>query len=564
MLNLTVRPSHPRAAEHLAKAGIPPLLARLYAARGIQDSQQIRHTLHQLEPFGSLLQIEAVAARLSEAISRQEKILVVADYDADGATACALATAGLRALGAQVAWLVPNRFDDGYGLTAEIVAQAALHAPQILLTVDNGIAAFAGVEEARRRGIEVIVTDHHLPGETIPDTLIVNPNQAGCAFPSKNLAGVGVAFYVVMATRAELRRRGAFAQRPEPPLGDLLDLVALGTVADVVKLDDNNRLLVDAGLRRLRSGQGRPGLNALFRAAGRDPLRASAQDLGFTIGPRLNAAGRLADMGLGVACLLAEDDAAAQPLARELDRLNRERREIEADMQTQAAAILDTLDINNQRMTLTLFDPGWHQGVIGLLASRIKERHHRPTLIFADAGEGWIKGSGRSVPALHLRDALDQVDRRHPGLIARFGGHAAAAGLTLRREALDTFSAAFEAVAHETMSASDLERRIETDGALSPGERHLDNARLLRNAVWGQGFPPPTFLGEFTVQTQRLVGGMHLKLGLVADGVQNEAILFNHDQALPDRIQAVYRMEVNEFNGSSTLQLGIEHWSALS
>ncbi len=564
MLNLTVRHSHPRVTEHLIKAGIPPLLARLYAARGIQNSQQIRHTLRQLEPYGSLMQIEAAATRLANAITHQEKILVVADYDADGATACALATAGLRALGAQVAWLVPNRFDDGYGLTAEIVNQAAAHAPQILLTVDNGIAAFAGVAEAKRRGIEVIVTDHHLPGETVPDTLIVNPNQTGCTFPSKHLAGVGVAFYVMMATRAELRKRGAFAQQTEPPLGDLLDLVALGTVADVVKLDDNNRLLVDAGLRRLRAGQGRPGINALFRAAGRDPLRASAQDLGFTIGPRLNAAGRLADMGLGVACLLAPDDATALRLAHELDRLNRERREIEADMQAQAATILDRVDINAQRMTLTLFDPTWHQGVIGLLASRIKERHHRPTLVFADAGDGWIKGSGRSVSALHLRDALDQIDRRHPGLIARFGGHAAAAGLTLRREALDTFSAAFESIAHETMSASDLERRIETDGTLSPGERHLDNARLLRNAVWGQGFAPPTFLGDFTVQSQRLVGNKHLKLRLIADDIQNEAILFNHDQALPDRIRAVYRMEVNEFNGSTTLQLGIEHWSALS
>ena len=564
MLNLTVRHSHPRVTEHLIKAGIPPLLARLYAARGIQNSQQIRHTLRQLEPYGSLMQIEAAATRLANAITHQEKILVVADYDADGATACALATAGLRALGAQVAWLVPNRFDDGYGLTAEIVNQAAAHAPQILLTVDNGIAAFAGVAEAKRRGIEVIVTDHHLPGETVPDTLIVNPNQTGCTFPSKHLAGVGVAFYVMMATRAELRKRGAFAQQTEPPLGDLLDLVALGTVADVVKLDDNNRLLIDAGLRRLRAGQGRPGINALFRAAGRDPLRASAQDLGFTIGPRLNAAGRLADMGLGVACLLAPDDATALRLAHELDHLNRERREIEADMQAQAATILDRVDINAQRMTLTLFDPTWHQGVIGLLASRIKERHHRPTLVFADAGDGWIKGSGRSVSALHLRDALDQIDRRHPGLIARFGGHAAAAGLTLRREALDTFSAAFESIAHETMSASDLERRIETDGTLSPGERHLDNARLLRNAVWGQGFAPPTFLGDFTVQSQRLVGNKHLKLRLIADDIQNEAILFNHDQALPDRIRAVYRMEVNEFNGSTTLQLGIEHWSALS
>lgn len=563
MPTLTVRPYSLKVAEHLAQTGIPPILARLYAARGINDSTQIRHSLHQLEPYGSLKGIDAAARRLADAVQQHEKILVVADYDADGATACALATAGLRSLGAEVSWLVPNRFDDGYGLTAEIIAQAVPHAPKILLTVDNGIAAFEGVAEAQRLGIEVLVTDHHLPGENVPDTLIVNPNQHGCAFPSKNLAGVGVAFYLIIATRTELRRRQFFKGNNEPPLSDLLDLVALGTVADVVRLDDNNRLLVDAGLRRLRAGLGRPGINALFRAAGRDPLRASAQDLGFTIAPRLNAAGRLADMGLGVACLLAADETTAHDLARKLDQLNRERREIEADMQAQAATLLEQINIDDQRMTLTLFDAGWHQGVIGLLASRIKERYHRPTLVFADAGDGWLKASGRSVPALHLRDALDHIDRRHPGLIKRFGGHAAAAGLTMRSEGLATFSDAFEAVAHETMTAADLNRLIETDGALSPAEFRLENAKILRDTVWGQGFPTPTFLGDFTVCSQRIVGGKHLKLRIETHGIESDAILFNQEQPLPEQIRAVYRLEINEWNGNLSLQLGIEHWEPL-
>jgi len=564
MPTIAIRTCPAKITERLAQTGIPPLLARLYAARGIEDSAQIRHALHQLEPYGNMKGIDAAATRLADAILHHEKILVVADYDADGATACALATAGLRALGAEVAWLVPNRFDDGYGLTADIVAQAVPHAPKILLTVDNGIAAFEGVAEAQRLGIEVLVTDHHLPGERVPDCLIVNPNQHGCNFPFKSLAGVGVAFYCIIATRSELRRRGHFAIHAEPPLGDLLDLVALGTVADVVKLDTNNRLLVDAGLRRIRAGQGRPGINALFRAAGRDPLRASAQDLGFTIGPRLNAAGRLADMGLGVACLLAEDAATAHDLAQKLDQLNRERREIEADMQAQAAVILEQISIDDQRMTLTLFDAGWHQGVIGLLASRIKERHHRPTLVFADAGDGWLKASGRSVPALHLRDALDQVDRRHPGLIKRFGGHAAAAGLTMRHEGLATFTEAFETVARETMTAADLNRLIETDGALTPAEFRLESAQLLRNIVWGQGFPAPTFLGDFAVRSQRIVGGKHLKLRLFAHGIETDAILFNQEHALPEQIHAVFSLQVNEWNDKSSLQLGIEHWEPLS
>jgi single-stranded-DNA-specific exonuclease len=503
---------------------------------------------------------EAAGARLADGIARQEKMLVVADYDADGATACAVAMAGLSALGAKVDYLVPNRFEYGYGLSPEIARLAAEAKPDLLITVDNGIAANAGIEEARRLGMEVLVTDHHLPGETLPDALIVNPNQPGCPFPSKHLAGVGVMFYVLMALRAELRRRGAFSAKPEPDLRELLDLVALGTVADVVRLDANNRLLVTQGLVRIRKGLGRPGIQALFQVAGRKPERAGSEDLGFTIGPRLNAAGRLSDMGLGIECLLAGDKNHALPLAGELDQLNRERRGIEAEMQDQALALLEGIQVADGA-SLVLYDPAWHQGVVGLLASRLKERHHRPTLIFADAGDGLLRGSGRAIPALHLRDALDVVDRHLPGVILRYGGHAAAAGLTLRREHLDAFAAAFEAVARESLSEADLTRIIETDGELAPGEFTLENAETLRNAVWGQGFPAPAFQGEFTVQSQRLVGDKHLKLRLAGNGFSAEAMRFFQDTPLPARIQAVYRLEVNEWNGVRGLQLNLAHWA---
>ncbi len=565
MLNLVTRPCPAAAFERLRQAGLPPLLARLYASRGVTRQEELKTRLAELLPHTELHNCEAAGARLADAIQRGERLLVVADYDADGATACAVAMTGLKAMGAQVDYLVPNRFEYGYGLSPEIVRLAFERRPDLIITVDNGIAAHAGVQAARALGMEVLVTDHHLPAQSgdLPQALIVNPNQPGCPFPSKSLAGVGVMFYVLVALRAELRRRGWFAgHRTEPNLAELLDLVALGTVADVVPLDANNRLLVDQGLRRMRAGQARPGIVALFRTAGRDPARASVYDLGFVLGPRLNAAGRLADMSLGIACLLAEDADRALPLARELDRLNRERREIESDMQDQALAWLAAVDVA-EGWSLTLYDPAWHQGVVGLLASRLKERHHRPTLVFADGGDGLIKGSGRSIAGLHLRDALDRVDKRHPGLIRKFGGHAAAAGLTLRRDDFPRFAAAFEAVARELLSPTDLERVIETDGALHPEEYRLEPALVLREAVWGQGFPPPLFHGEFRVDSQRLVGDKHLRLRLSGNGLAAEAMLFNHDSPLPEGIQATYRLEVNEWNGRMSPQLTLEHWCPL-
>jgi len=565
MLNLVTRPCPSTAFERLRQAGLPPLLARLYASRGVERKEELKTRLAELLPHAGLLNCDAAGARLADAIQRGERLLVVADYDADGATACAVAVTGLKAMGAQVDYLVPNRFEYGYGLTPEIVRLAAERRPDLIVTVDNGIAAHAGVDAARRLGIEVLITDHHLPAQAggLPDALIVNPNQPGCPFPSKGLAGVGVMFYVLVALRAELRRRGWFAPpRAEPNLAELLDLVALGTVADVVPLDANNRLLVDQGLKRMRAGQARPGIVALFRAAGRDPARASVYDLGFVLGPRLNAAGRLADMSLGIACLLANDPDQALPLARELDRLNRERREIEADMQDQALALLETVDVA-EGWSLSLYDPAWHQGVVGLLAARLKERHHRPTIVFADGGDGLIKGSGRSIAGLHLRDALDRVDKRHAGLLLKFGGHAAAAGLTLRRDDFPVFAAAFEAVVRELLTPADLQRVIETDGPLSPEECRLDQALVLREAIWGQGFPPPLFHGEFRVDGQRLVGDKHLKLRLSGNGLTAEAMLFNQDAPLPEGIQATYRLEVNEWSGRMSPQLTLEHWCAL-
>lgn len=560
MLNLTPRPYSPAVAERLRLTGLPPLLARLYAARGVAAPGEMKHKLAELLPYREMKHCEAAAVRLADAIARREKLLVVADYDADGATACAVAITGLTALGANIEYVVPNRFEYGYGLSPEIARLAAERRPDLLITVDNGIAAHAGISEARRLGMDVLVTDHHLPGDTLPDALIVNPNQPGCGFASKNLAGVGVMFYVLMALRAELRLRGVFTDKTQPNLAELLDLVALGTVADVVRLDANNRLLVAQGLSRMQKGQARPGIRALFAAAGRKMERAGAEDLGFVIGPRLNAAGRLADMSVGIECLLAEDEATAKKLAGELDRLNRERREIEADMQDQALALLDGIAVH-EGASLTLFDPAWHQGVVGLLASRLKERHHRPTIIFADGGDGLLKGSGRAIPGLHLRDALDTVDRRAPGLILKFGGHAAAAGLTLRREDFNRFAAAFEQVARENLSAADLEKQIETDGELDPAECTLENAEAIRAAVWGQGFPAPAFHGTFTVQSQRLVGEKHLKLRLAGAGMAADAMLFFHDEPLPERIQAVFRPEVNEWNGARTLQFNLAHWS---
>lgn len=547
-------------AEVLRQSGHHPVLARVLAARGISSAKQLESSLGGLIPPLQLTNVERMAAILADAIAQQKRLLIVADYDADGATACAVSVCGLRMLGGQVEYLVPNRFEYGYGLTPEIVALAAQHKPDYLITVDNGIASIEGVRAANDLGIAVLVTDHHLPGDALPEAAcIINPNQHGCTFPSKHLAGVGVAFYLMLALRAEMRARGAFASQPEPNLTELLDLVALGTVADLVRLDDNNRILVEQGLRRIRAGKGRPGINALMKVAGRDPLRACAQDFGFSVAPRLNAAGRLQDMSLGIDCLLAEDAGEAQRMAQQLDALNRERREIEAEMHASALADLESFEPGDC-YSLSLYQPDWHQGVIGILASRLKERYHRPVIAFAQAGDGTIKGSGRSIPGLHLRDALDLVSKRHPDLLLRFGGHAMAAGLTIEESKFDIFSQTFEAIVRGLLTPAELECVIETDGSIAEEVIDLALADTLELQVWGQGFPAPEFVDVFRVVEQRIVGERHLKLRLENNGRRYEAILFNCNEKLPARIRAVYRLQANEYNDIRNLQLVLSYW----
>jgi single-stranded-DNA-specific exonuclease len=612
MPEITPRNTPPTAAQKLCESGYSPAMANIFAARGITDSKQLDTGFAGLLPFDNLKNVTEMARLLADAIAARKKLMVIADYDADGATACAVAVRGLRAFGAQIDFTVPNRFEYGYGLTPEIVLLAARSAPDILITVDNGIASVEGVAEANRLGMQVFVTDHHLPGDELPDaTCIVNPNQPGCEFPSKNLAGVGVMFYVLLALRAELRTRGAYAAQAQPKLADLLDLVALGTVADVVRLDQNNRILVQQGLQRIRAGCACAGIKALLQVARKIPARVSSQDLGFTVGPRLNAAGRLDNMSLGINCLLSNDDAEATSIAAKLDALNRERRSIETDMQDNALAALEHLEPSDN-FTLTLFDQTWHQGVIGILASRLKDKFHRPTIAFARSNNGEIKGSGRSIAGLNLRDALDLVSKRHPALIRKFGGHAAAAGLSIAESDFADFVAAFEDVAAGLLDVKDLTQRIETDGGLDADEMNLDIAQLLDQQVWGQGFPAPQFSDDFAVQNQRVVGEKHLKLQLrhvtprkeEADGfpaatqrpsrtgeasrlreqllggpahnkeleptltgptLNNqgklvEAILFGHNEPLPERIHAVYSLSVNEYNGTQSLQLIVRHW----
>ena len=548
------------AAQRLAAAGITPLLARIYAARGISDAAQLETGLDRLLPFTQLRNAQQMAVLLADAIAQNKKLLIVADYDADGATACAVGLRGLRAFGARVDFIVPNRFEYGYGLTPEIVQLAAQSKPDILITVDNGIASVEGVAEANRLGMQVLVTDHHLPGDALPDALcIVNPNQPGCEFPSKHLAGVGVMFYVLLALRAELRSRGAFTEQAEPNLGKLLDLVALGTVTDVVKLDENNRILVQQGLQRIRAGRACCGISALLQVARKPAAKASAYELGFVVGPRLNAAGRLDDMGLGIQCLLTDDPAEAAQIAAKLDALNRERRDIEADMQQAALAALEHINPTDSS-SLAMFDETWHQGVIGILASRLKDRYHRPVIAFARSQSGELKGSGRSIPGLHLRDALDLVSKRHPHLLQKFGGHAMAAGLSIREEHFDEFRSAFEAIVQSLLSPADLTRVIETDGTLAPADFSLEIAHSLEQQIWGQGFPQPLFEGEFSVQSQRVVGEKHLKLKLSAHAATYEAIRFFSADPMPEHIHAAYKLALNEYNGATTLQLIIEHW----
>ncbi len=547
------------ARKTLEQEGIDPVLARVYAARGIRSSGEMERSLDRLVPFGKLKNAGRMAEILADAVQEGKRLLIVADYDSDGATACAVGMSALAAMGACVDYIVPNRFEYGYGLTPEIVRLASEKKPDFIVTVDNGIASVEGVNEAKSMGIEVLVTDHHLPGDRLPDALcIVNPNQPGCEFPSKHLAGVGVMFYVMMALRAELRNRGHFDGK-EPNLAALLDLVALGTVADVVKLDANNRILVSQGLQRMRNGKARAGIDALFSVAKRDPSRASSYDLGFMLGPRLNAAGRLEDMSIGIECLLSRDAGRAFEFADRLDGLNRERKSIESQMQQEANATLESVDFEG-KYSISLFDPNWHQGIIGILASRIKDRHHRPSVAFARGNEGEIKGSGRSIPGFHLRDALDLVSKKHPGLILKFGGHAQAAGLTVREEDFSRFREAFEEAASALLSESDLEKIIETDGVLEASHMTLDLAKRMEQEVWGQGFPEPQFEGIFSVVNQRMVGEKHLKLKLGFGSRTFDAMLFFHADPLPDSVRAVYGLSVNEYNGSSTLQLLIRHW----
>ncbi len=560
MSKITQRPYPAETARQLAASGIAPLLARIYAARGIADAGQLDTDIKRLLPFSLLKNAEEMAGLLADAIADKKKILIVADYDADGATACTVALRGLSALGARVDFIVPNRFEYGYGLTPEIVRLAAKAMPDILLTVDNGIASVEGVAEAKRLGMPVLVTDHHLPGDTLPEAAcIVNPNQPGCTFPSKHLAGVGVMFYVLMALRAELRKRGAFAEKPEPNLGSLLDLVALGTVADVVKLDDNNRILVQQGLQRIRAGRSCAGIQALLRVARRQAAQASSYELGFIVGPRLNAAGRLEDMGLGIRCLLTDDAAEADDIAAKLDALNQERRSIEADMQDSALATLDAFDPADA-YSLSLFKEDWHQGVIGILASRLKDKFHRPVIAFARSQTGELKGSGRSIAGLHLRDALDLVSKRQPHLIQKFGGHAMAAGLSIREEHLDGFRQAFETAAQELLDTDALVKTIATDGTLDASEFTLGIARDLSRQVWGQGFPEPLFEDDFRVQSQRVVGEKHLKLKLMSPAGSFDAIRFFSAEPAPDNIHAVYSLGINEYNGRESLQLIVRHW----
>jgi single-stranded-DNA-specific exonuclease len=561
MTHIVTRNIPPRTAWQLEQQGLHPLLARLYAARGVQDRSELNYELKSLIPPTALTNATAAASLLADAIEADARLLIIGDYDCDGATACAVGVRALRALGATVDFLVPDRFKLGYGLSPQIVDVAAGLSPDLIITVDNGIASLEGVDRANQLGIATLITDHHLPGAALPAAdCIVNPNQPGCDFPSKCIAGVGVMFYVMLALRAELRERGFFADRPEPNFANLLDLVALGTVADVVKLDRNNRILVSQGLKRMREGKMQAGIAALFKATARDAKRASAFDLGFLIAPRLNAAGRLADMHLGIECLITDDPTRALQIAQQLDALNRERREIESGMQEQALLLLESLDTNAAAAGVALFDPSWHEGVVGILASRIKEKLHRPVFAFAPGEGGIVKGSGRSIPGLHLRDALDLVAKRAPDLLVRFGGHAMAAGATLRAEDFPRFRDLFAEVAAELLDPADLTRTLETDGTLEGGYLSLETARLLENEIWGQGFPAPLFLDNFDIEQQRVLKEKHLKLRLKKGNTRIEAIQFNFTtQPSENRLRAAYRLAINEYMGVENPQLMIEY-----
>jgi len=556
----------PRACWALEQAGIHPLLARLYAARGVQNSDELDDGLAHLLPPQTLKGALEAAQLLADAMAANLSLCIVADYDCDGATACAVALRGLRALGARrVDYLVPDRVIDGYGLTAPIAERVKAMGADVLITVDNGIASMEGVTRARELGLQVLITDHHLPASETPDAqVIVNPNQLGCDFASKSMAGVGVMFYVLLALRAELRRRGAYADRPQPKLDDLLPLVALGTVADVVKLDENNRRLVAQGLKRIRAGAMPAGVEALFRAAVRDARKATTFDFGFALGPRINAAGRLSDMTVGIECLMTDDPGRADELAKLLDSINRERRDIEGGMREQAFAIAETLFEDSQAApaAISVFDPDFHEGVVGIVASRIKDKLHRPTFVFAASAapgrENELKGSGRSIPGFHLRDALDLVAKRHPGVLLKFGGHAMAAGCSIPRTHLETFSQALAQVADEWLDAATLTRRLDTDGPLAPEYRRAEMVDTLHREVWGQGFAPPTFSEEVEVVSQRLVGEKHLALKLKHQGDAVDGIWFGHTEPLPKRVKLAFRLDADEWQGVRRVRFLVE------
>jgi single-stranded-DNA-specific exonuclease len=564
-------------SSELSAAPLPPALKQIYANRGVDRLDDITLPLSQLAPPSALKGAQAAAEMLADAIEFHASVVIVGDFDADGATSCALAVSLLKQMGLEeVTYLVPNRFEFGYGLTPEIVGIAAQYQPDVLVTVDNGIASIDGVMAAQMLGMSVIITDHHLPGDTLPEAdIIVNPNQPGCPFPSKALAGVGVMFYVLTALRAELRERGWFESMgiDIPNLADALDLVALGTVADVVPLDKNNRTLVAAGLARMRSGRARPGIEALFEVAGRDISQVSSTDLGFVAGPRLNAAGRLDDMSVGIECLLAESSASARILATQLNDFNKERKEIERTMQTDAMTLLEKgdLSVGNEDFALSLFREDWHQGVVGILASRIRERFHRPTIVFAQSGDGELKGSGRSIPGVHLRDALDRVATSTPDLITKFGGHAMAAGLSLSQDDLPRFREAFNRVVAQALKGSLPDQVTVTDGQLPESDLTLGLAEALESGgPWGQAFEAPSFEGVFTISDMRVVGEKHLKFRLFTEAGLIDAIAFNAEvetwtRDKPKTLRCVYRPCVNEYRGERRLQLQIEAlWAEVS
>ena len=567
-MKIIVRDVPPRPTWALEQAGIHPLLARLYAARGVRSHEELDDALARLLPPATLLGVDKAARLLADAMASAQPICIVADYDCDGATACAVALRGLRLLGARdVRYLVPDRVVDGYGLTGAIAERVAAQGAKLLVTVDNGIASVEGVRRAQELGLQVLITDHHLPGGELPAAeAIVNPNQPGCSFASKAMAGVGVMFYVLLQLRAELRARGHFDTQTQPRLEPLLPLVALGTVADVVRLDANNRRLVAQGLKRIRAAQLPAGMAALFQVAGRRVDSASTFDLGFTLGPRINAAGRLADMTLGIECLLTDDPARAAALARELDSINRTRRDLEGSMREQAQQLAQRLCAahTSAPAAISLFDADFHEGVVGIVASRIKEQLHRPTFVFAASTapgkEHELKGSGRSIAGFHLRDALDLLAKRHPGLLLRFGGHAMAAGCTIAQEHFPLFAQALNEIAQAGLDAATLTRRLETDGPLAPQYLRADLVDMLAREVWGQGFAPPTFSDEVQVQSQRLVGEEknHLQLKLLHQGQPVDAIWFGRTEPLPAQALLAFRLDVNEWRGQRRVQFLVE------